>query len=102
MATIREYAAQLKQGEPGHRFLELYEFRQQDPPTTAVRMGLWAAAVVLIVGGAAIGWLPGPGGFIAIFGVAIIAMEFRGVAVVLDRLEQWGRDTWARWRGRPA
>lgn len=100
MATIRHYATQLKDGQPGRRFLDLYDFRQKDPPTPAVRIGLWLIALVLIVGGAAIGWLPGPGGFIAIFGLAIVAMEFRVMAVILDRLERLGRDAWARLRGK--
>lgn len=101
MATIRQYATSLKDGEPGRRFQDLYAFRQEDPPTPAVRVGLWLVAVVLIVGGAAIGWLPGPGGFIAIFGLAIVGMEFQFVATTLDRLERLGRDAWAWLRGKP-
>jgi hypothetical protein len=100
MATIRQYATRLKHGEPGRRFVDLYEFRRTDPPSTAVRVGLWLAAILLIAGGAAIGWLPGPGGFIAIFGLAIVAMEFRFMAVILDRLERLGRNAWAWLRGR--
>ena len=99
MATIRRYARRLKDGRPGHRFLDLYEFRRKDPPAPMVRAGLWLLALLLIGGGLAIGWLPGPGGFIAIFGLAIVAMEFRVVAVTLDRLEQFARDTWDRLRG---
>ena len=100
MATITQYATRLKDGEPGRRFSDLYEFRQTDPPTTLARMGLWLVALVLIVGGAAIGWLPGPGGFIAIFGLAIVAMEFRVMAVLLDRIERAARNLWARLRGK--
>lgn len=101
MATIRQYAQKLRGGRPGRRFQDLYEFREEDPPATAVRVGLWLVAVLLIGGGAAIGWLPGPGGFIAIFGLAIVAMEFRSVAVILDRLERLARDAWAWLRGKP-
>lgn len=100
MAAIKEYVNNVKDGEPGRRFVDLFEFRQQDPPTTAVRVGLWVIAILLIGGGAAIGWLPGPGGFIAVFGLAIIGMEFRFVAVVLDRIERFGRDLWNRVRGK--
>lgn len=99
MAAVRDYAARLKDGEPGRRFVDLYEFRQQDPPATAMRVGLWVVAIVLIGGGLAIGWLPGPGGFVAVFGLAIIGMEFRVVAVMLDRVERFGRDLWAHVRG---
>ena len=100
MATVRDYAQQLKHGAPGRRFVDLYEYRQQHPPRTAVRVGLWVVAILLIGGGAAIGWLPGPGGFIAVFGLAIIGMEFRVVAVMLDRLERFGRNLWDRVRGK--
>jgi hypothetical protein len=99
MATIRQYATQLKDGEPGRRFLDLYEFRQAHPPTTLMRIGLWLVALVLVVGGAAVGWLPGPGGFIAIFGLAIVAMEFRFMALLLDRVERAARNLWAWLRG---
>ena len=60
MATIRQYVRRLKRGSAGHRFLGLYEFRKADPPAPAVRLGLWLVAIVLIGGGLAIGWLPGP------------------------------------------
>lgn len=102
MATIGQYARRLKHGEPGRRFVDLYEFRRHDPPRTAVRLGLWLVAVVFIAGGAAIGWLPGPGGFIAVFGLAVFAMEFRVVAVGLDRAERLGRDVWAWLRAKLA
>ena len=100
MATIRQYAGRLKGGEPGRRFLDLYEFRKQDPPKPAARVGLWLIAIVLIAGGLAIGWLPGPGGFIAVFGLAIVAMEIPLHGGELDRLEQLGRDAWAWVRGK--
>ena len=100
MATIRQYAGRLKRGEPGRRFVDLYEFRKKDPPRPAARAGLWLIAILLIAGGLAIGWLPGPGGFIAVFGLAVVAMEFRFMAVMLDRLEQLGRDAWAWLRGK--
>lgn len=100
MATIRQYARHLRNGDPGRRFIDLYRFRRKDPPTTAARLGLWFIALLLIAGGAAVGWLPGPGGFIAIFGLAIVAMEFRFMALALDKLERVGRDAWDRLRGR--
>lgn len=36
----------------------------------------------------------------AIFGLAIIAMEFRVVAMMLDRIERFGRQLWTPVRGR--
>ena len=67
---------------------------------TARRIVAVLAAIVLIGGGVAIGWLPGPGGFIAVFGLAIVAMEFRFMAVTLDRMERLGREAWAWLRGK--
>ncbi len=62
------------------------------------------SGIVLILGGLAIGWLPGPGGFIAIFGVALLATEFRFLARLLDwselRLIGLWRRLWVR-RSKP-
>lgn len=61
-----------------------------------------AGGLLLLLGGLAIGWLPGPGGFISIFGAALLATEFRSLARLLDRAERVGRRIWkwgvARWR----
>ncbi|MEZ6243360.1 MAG: hypothetical protein R3B57_09980 [Phycisphaerales bacterium] len=62
---------------------------------TLVRLAMLSLAVLLIVGGLAIGWLPGPGGFIAIFGVAIFAQELYPVAWLSDRTELLLRDAWS-------
>jgi hypothetical protein len=56
--------------------------------------------VLLVVGGAAIGWLPGPGGFVAILGLGILATRFRFLARALDwselRLIAIWRHAWTR------
>jgi hypothetical protein len=44
---------------------------------------------VLLLGGLAIGWLPGPGGFIAVFGAALLGVEWLRVAMFLDRCETY-------------
>jgi hypothetical protein len=46
---------------------------------------------VLLVGGLAIGWLPGPGGFIAVFGAALLGVEWLRIARLLDRCETYAR-----------
>jgi hypothetical protein len=46
---------------------------------------------VLLVGGLAIGWLPGPGGFIAVFGAALLGVEWLRIAQLLDRCETYAR-----------
>ena len=41
--------------------------------------------------GLAIGWLPGPGGFLAILGLALLGTELRPLARLLDRCELFVR-----------
>jgi hypothetical protein len=43
--------------------------------------------LLLIVGGLAIGWLPGPGGFVAVIGAARLGTEWLSVAKALDWTE---------------
>ena len=78
----------LKEGEHGARFREFYDYRQENRSSKVARVAMLALALVLIVGGAAIGWLPGPGGFVAIFGLAILAQEYRPLAAALDWIER--------------
>lgn len=44
-------------------------------------------ALGLIAIGLLIGWLPGPGGVLAIIGLALLATQFRWVAICLDWIE---------------
>lgn len=57
--------------------------------------------IALVAGGIAIGWLPGPGGFIAIFGFALLAQEFRPLAAAMDWGEIIVRKAWARFKELP-
>lgn len=103
--TTKEDLRQLKRGEPGSRFRDFYDFRQQNRPAgfSPMRAFNIVFGLTLVVGGASIGWIPGPGGFVAIFGLALLAQEFRPVAVVLDWIEpklhgvwNWLVRTWRR------
>lgn len=49
---------------------------------------------LLMVVGLAIGWLPGPGGFVGIIGLAIVAQQFLWVARLLDQTECWFWKCW--------
>jgi hypothetical protein len=79
----------LVHGRPGRRFLDFHQARCKR------RAGGWprervltiVIGTLLLVGGLAIGWLPGPGGFIAIFGAALLGVEWLRVARLLDRCE---------------
>jgi hypothetical protein len=83
----------LLHGRPGRRFLDFHQARCKR------RAGGWplervltlVIGTILLVGGLAIGWLPGPGGFIAVFGAALLGVEWLRVAQILDRCETWVR-----------
>lgn len=72
-----------------HRFMERYERRRTErhrPFTRPLRVTL---GVALILGGVAIGWLPGPGFVILAFpGALLVASEWRRAALLLDRVEE--------------
>jgi hypothetical protein len=87
--TIKDNFQHFKAGESGSRFRDFYDYRQQRRPPgwSPARVLTIFFGVFLAFVGAAIGWLPGPGGFIAIIGLALLAQEFRPMAVVLDWIE---------------
>jgi hypothetical protein len=98
----------LKRGEPGERFVGFYDYRasRRHPGFSVSRAVTILFGLVLTIGGASIGWLPGPGGFVAIFGLALLAQEFRPMAVALDWCEvrlraiwQWCVRVWKRMSG---
>lgn len=74
------------------RFLERYERRHAErqagrhhPLKRPVRV---TSGVVLVLGGVAIGWLPGPGFVVLAFpGALLIASEWRRAALLMDRVE---------------
>jgi hypothetical protein len=96
---LRKDWRKLKDGKPGSRFEDFYQFRLQHRrggPFSPVRILTIAVGLVLMFGGMAIGWLPGPGGFVAIIGLALLAQEFRPIASLLDRIEPRLHQAW-RW-----
>jgi hypothetical protein len=94
--AVKEDFVQLKQSESGSRFCDFYDFRQarRAPGFSIGRVLTIFFGLVLTIGGAAIGWLPGPGGFVAIFGLALLAQEFRPMARALDWCESKLRTLW--------
>ncbi len=77
----------LKHGHSGNRFRNFQRYKQEHQDSAMHRVTVCLIAVMLIVVGLAIGWLPGPGGFIAIVGVALLAPYVPGVPSLLDRIE---------------
>ena len=88
-AAIKDDLRQLKGGKSGSRFCDFYDFRlkHRRPGISPARILTILFGLVLVIGGASIGWLPGPGGFVAIFGLALLAQEFRPMAAALDWVE---------------
>lgn len=86
---LREYWSRLEDGRPGERFRGLYRYRRErrkdgQGRSRAIVTGL---GILLILIGAGFGWLPGPGGFLAFLGVALVAAESRSAARALDWTE---------------
>jgi hypothetical protein len=89
LSAVRATWNGLCRGKPGCRFRALYvagRLRNRGRPRSgrAVRLG---SGVTLIATGLAIGWLPGPGGFLAILGAALLCAESGPLATTLDRGE---------------
>ena len=71
---------------PGERFERMYR-RRKTSGSPALRVGLIAAGILLIVGGVVLLAIPGPGLLVIAFGGALIAQQFLFVARAFDELE---------------
>jgi hypothetical protein len=88
-ARLYRYWRKLRRGYPGRRFLDLYDYRHRRRLRSA-GPSRWfgvGGGLALIVIGLAIGWLPGPGGFLSIVGLALLGTELRPLARLLDKTE---------------
>jgi hypothetical protein len=86
----------LKEGTPGRRFYDFHRARaaRRGEGWPLERVLTLAVGIILLLGGLAIGWLPGPGGFIGIIGAALLGAESLRVAKFLDRMELKIRAAW--------
>lgn len=89
LETIKDDYRSIRDGRPGTRFREhVDERRQRRGGQFGVgRVFSFGAGIALIVVGLSIGWLPGPGGFLAILGLALLAQEIPLIADALDWIE---------------
>jgi hypothetical protein len=71
---------------PGKRFLARHQTRE-DSGSPAGRVAAVALGLVLILVGAVLLVIPGPGLIVIAFGAALVAQEFLWMAKALDRLE---------------
>ncbi|MDZ4850246.1 MAG: PGPGW domain-containing protein [Pirellulaceae bacterium] len=84
--SAKQNMQQLRDGQPGHRFRDYVKHRIEGRDKVT-RLWNYIAGVALIAIGLAVGWLPGPGGFLALIGLAILAKEFPFIASWLDKAE---------------
>ena len=82
----REWKA-FEKAPAGERFLRRYESRKRETGSRWKRLVTIALGLALIVGGAILLVIPGPGLLVIAFGGALIGQEFRWAAVALDWAE---------------
>lgn len=85
---------QFRESEPGRRFQDRYERRQNAEsgkldPRKILNVAL---GIALILAGLFMVIFPGPGWLTVFLGLGFIAGEFRPVARFMDRLEVWARE----------
>lgn len=102
LQKIKQEFREVRAGVPGCRFLDHYQRtrRKEGARGSSWRTaGYVAAGLVLIVCGLLLSLPPGVPGFLLwIPGLALLAARFKGLAMLLDRLEAWGRRTWRRFQ----
>lgn len=93
----------LRSGTPGRRFRDFRRNKKQQRAgkTPVARIATFVVGFALVVGGIVIGWVPGPGGFIALIGLAILSREIPGIATVLDMGELLLRGIFRWFRRQP-
>lgn len=77
----------IKRGAPGRRFRDYRRFKNSSADTIVYRIAIVTIALILIIVGLAIGWLPGPGGFLSVIGLAMLAPFIPGAPYSLDKSE---------------
>lgn len=86
---FRDQLRKFRDAEPGRRFQSLAEEQRKanHGRSGTARTLRIIGGVALIVIGLSIGWLPGPGGFVAIIGLIMLLAELPLVARWIDRME---------------
>ena len=99
-AVLDRYS-EVRNGRKGHRFIDYVKRRRERRGSqwSFERVTNFCGGLILIILGLGVGWLPGPGGFVAIIGLLLLAQEFPFVAKALDYIETAGRNAWKSCRG---
>lgn len=88
---------------PAHRFRTKYEARRHSRRNPLVRVLSVVGGLALLVAGAVLMVIPGPGIPVALVGAGLLAREFRWAAVALDfvvdhasKAITWAKRQWSR------
>lgn len=87
--SVRAALRRIRHDEPGRRFVAAHERLRIS--SSVLRIGTIALGIALMVAAAATFFLPGPNFVLVLAGLALIAGQWRAVAVLLDRAEVRGR-----------
>lgn len=91
----------IKDGVPGRRFVDYYERSKRNEAAGGfawTTLGCVAAGLLLVVCGVLLSLPPGVPGFLLwIPGLALLSARSKGLAMVLDGVESWGRQVWQRY-----
>lgn len=93
---FKDNIRKLRDGKPGSRFVDYAAHRKENG--VLARSSNYIVGSLLIIVGLGIGWLPGPGGFLGIIGLAILSKELPCIARWLDKLEVLVRSFIGSWR----
>ena len=100
-SKLKQNWRELKDAPSGERFRAFYDKRQENRESQGTRLLSVGGGIALVTLGAGVGWLPGPGGFLAILGLALLAQEFRPLASALDWVERKLIALWKAFRALP-
>jgi hypothetical protein len=100
---LKKNWTELSRERPGRRFQNRHRKQDRSGSGTSRALKL-AAAIALLVGGAVLLVVPGPGSVLIVIGAALLAEESRIVARFMDRAEvrtrRWIRGAHAWWMRR--
>jgi uncharacterized protein (TIGR02611 family) len=89
--SLKRTVNTLKKGEPGQRFVDVYEERQRAGRSRVARFLVVGLGLLVLVVGLVGLPAPGPGGLAVLLGLGLLGSESRRVAGALDTLEDWVR-----------
>lgn len=96
-STLRSEWQNLRRGPAGQRFQRRYEVsrRSRNKITIAGRISRLVLAVVFMVIGVVLVFIPGPAIFFFVLAASLLATESLMLAKALDRVEVWLLQSWS-------